>query len=136
MTSLANEKLNRLQNLMRTSKIDIVIIPLGVNFHWLFGIKEVPSERLLISIIEPEGSPKFLVPSFEAERIQKATKAKDVVGWGETENPFGRYQRINAPPNGTESNKDPSTGKQTPLNSKTQDIDYSDHISDTTLSVV
>jgi len=83
-----NEKLNRLQNLMRSSEIDTIIIPLGINFRWLFGVKEVPSERLLVSIIESEGSPQFLVPSFEVERIKKVNKAIEVVGWEETENPF------------------------------------------------
>ncbi|MHA1212472.1 MAG: M24 family metallopeptidase [Candidatus Heimdallarchaeota archaeon] len=85
---MINEKLNRLQNLMRSSKIDTIIIPLGVNFRWLFGVKDVPSERLLVSIIESEGSPQFLVPTFEIDRIKKMTKAVEVIGWEETENPF------------------------------------------------
>jgi Xaa-Pro dipeptidase len=88
MSTLINKKLNRLQNLMRTSEIDTIIIPLGINFRWLFGLKEVPSERLLASIIESEGSPQFLVPSFEVDRIKKATNVVEVVGWEETENPF------------------------------------------------
>lgn len=88
MSLLINKKLDRLQNLMRSSEIDTIIIPLGINFRWLFGVKELPSERLLVSIVESEGFPQFLVPSFEVERIKKVTKATEVVGWEETEDPF------------------------------------------------
>ena len=88
MPSLTNKKVKHLQNLMRSSQIDTIIIPLGINFRWLFGVKEVPSERLLVSIIESEGSPQFLVPTFEVDRIRKATKAVEVFGWEEIENPF------------------------------------------------
>ena len=59
-------KVKKLQHKMREANIDIVLVPLGINFKWLYNIKEEPSERLLISIIESENSPKFLVPAFEA----------------------------------------------------------------------
>ena len=59
MSLLINKKLDRLQNLMRSSEIDTIIIPLGINFRWLFGVKELPSERLLVSIVESEGFPQF-----------------------------------------------------------------------------
>ena len=73
---------------MRLFKIDKIIIPLGINFQWLFGVKDVPSERLLVSIVDSEDSPQFLAPAFEVERIKKLTKAVEVIGWEETENPF------------------------------------------------
>ncbi len=81
-------KVEKLQHKMRKSDIGAVIIPLGINFKWLYNIKEEPSERLLVSIIKSEGEPNFLVPSFESNRIKKATGSSDVVGWDETDNPF------------------------------------------------
>jgi Xaa-Pro dipeptidase len=89
---LKEEKLKRLQNLMHSSKIDTVIIPFGINFYWLFGVKEVPSERLLVGIVDSEGPPRFLAPAFEVNRVKKVTKAVDVVGWEETENPFEKLE--------------------------------------------
>lgn len=67
--------------------IDLLLIPLGINFRWLYGIKENPSERLLVSIIRSEGEPQYLVPSFEVNRIKKLTNASNVIGWDENENP-------------------------------------------------
>ncbi|MHA2168198.1 MAG: M24 family metallopeptidase [Candidatus Hodarchaeales archaeon] len=96
---MKEEKLNRLQNLMRSSKIDTVIIPLGINFHWLFGVKEVPSERLLVGIVDSEGPPHFLAPAFEVNRVKKVTKAVEVVGWEETENPFEKLATTIIPDN-------------------------------------
>ncbi|MHA1975541.1 MAG: M24 family metallopeptidase [Candidatus Hodarchaeales archaeon] len=86
-----NPKLTRvkkLQHKMRETNIDIVIVPLGINFKWMYDTKEEPSERLLVSVIESEDSPKFLVPAFESDRIKKITGVPNVTGWEETENPF------------------------------------------------
>ena len=86
-----NQKLLRVEKLqheMRSSNIDIIIVPLGINFKWLYNIKEEPSERLLISIIGSEDPPKFLVPAFESNRIKKVTDISEVTGWEETEDPF------------------------------------------------
>ncbi len=86
-----NQKLLRVEKLqheMRSSNIDIIIVPLGINFKWLYNIKEEPSERLLISIIGSEDPPKFLVPAFESNRIKKVTGISEVTGWEETEDPF------------------------------------------------
>ena len=81
-------RVEKLQHKMREANIDLVIVPLGINFKWMYNIKEEPSERLLISVIESENSPKFLVPAFESDRIKKVTGMPDVTGWEETDNPF------------------------------------------------
>ncbi len=81
-------RVEKLQHKMRNADIDCVIVPLGINFCWLYSIKEDPSERLLISVITSEGVPTFLVPSFEADRIKKASGVSQVIGWNETEDPF------------------------------------------------
>ncbi len=81
------KKVSKVQEIMRKEDIDLLLVPLGINFRWLYGIKENPSERLLLSIIGSEDKPKFLVPAFEVDRIKKLTKASDVIGWEETENP-------------------------------------------------
>jgi Xaa-Pro aminopeptidase len=73
---------------MRNSNIETLVIPLGINFRYLFGLLEEPSERLLVGIIKTEGSPKLLVPSFELDRLKKMTGISECIGWEETQDPF------------------------------------------------
>lgn len=78
----------RIQKKMQEKEIDVIIVPLGINFRWLYGLKEKPSERLYISVIEPEDPPKMLVPSFEVDRAKRVTGVSDVTGWEETDDPY------------------------------------------------
>lgn len=73
---------------MRESQIDSLIVSLGINFRYLFGLMEEPSERLLVGIIEAEGSPKMIVPSFEVNRIRELTGVQECRGWEETSDPY------------------------------------------------
>jgi Xaa-Pro dipeptidase len=79
---------SRLQTHMQNSNIGVIIVPLGVNFRWLFSKLETPSERLVVGIIAAEGPPKFLVPSFEVDRIKLLTGVSECVGWEETQDPY------------------------------------------------
>lgn len=79
----------KLKSNMRKLQIESVIISSGINFRYIFGVMEEPSERLLVGIIEAENSPKMLVPSFELERIKKLTSSIDCIGWEETQDPYG-----------------------------------------------
>jgi Xaa-Pro aminopeptidase len=81
------ENVSKVQEIMRKEDIDVILIPLGINFRWLHGFKENPSERLLIGVIGSDGEPQYLVPSFEVNRIKKLTGASNVISWEETENP-------------------------------------------------
>ena len=81
-------RISKIQEKMREDEIDVIIVPLGTNFLWLYGLKEKPSERLYVSIIEPDDPPKMLVPSFEVNRTKRATGVSDVIGWDETDNPY------------------------------------------------
>ncbi len=87
-------KLARLKSHMRKSQIENLIVSLGINFRYIFGLMEEPSERLLIGIIEAEGSPKMLVPSFEVDRIKKITGVKDCRGWEETSDPYSLLSEL------------------------------------------
>ncbi|MHA1331012.1 MAG: M24 family metallopeptidase, partial [Candidatus Hodarchaeales archaeon] len=92
--TLYKDRITRVSDHMRQHDIDVMIIPLGINFRWLFGILEEPSERLLIAIIDNEGESKILAPSFEINRIKKLTGVKDCIGWGEEEDPFSILQKV------------------------------------------
>jgi len=87
-------KLIRLRSYLRESQIDSLIVPLGINFRYLFGLMEEPSERLLVGIIEAEGPPKMLVPSFEVNRIKKLTGVQECIGWEETSDPYNLLSEL------------------------------------------
>ncbi|UCG01671.1 MAG: aminopeptidase P family protein [Candidatus Heimdallarchaeota archaeon] len=87
-------KLAKLKSHMRKFQIESLIISPGINFRYTFGFMEEPSERLLIGIIEVEGSPKMLVPNFEVDRIKRLTGIKDCRGWEETSDPYGMLSEL------------------------------------------
>jgi Xaa-Pro dipeptidase len=87
MSIMAN-KVSRLQEKLRKLNVDCVIVPLGVNFRWLFNSLEESSERLLVGIIDSENPPQLLVPSFEVERMKKMTGLASCIGWDEIEDPY------------------------------------------------
>ncbi|MFW9903688.1 MAG: M24 family metallopeptidase [Candidatus Thorarchaeota archaeon] len=87
-------KLARIKSHMKKFQIDNLIVSLGINFRYTFGLMEEPSERLLIGIIEVERSPKMLVPSFEVNRIKKLTGVKECRGWEETSDPYSLLAEI------------------------------------------
>jgi Xaa-Pro aminopeptidase len=82
---------------MRESNIDYIIVPLGVNFRWLFGVMEEPSERLLVGIINAESQKnpvEMVVPSFEAERMKKTIGISNVISWEETQDPYNMLSEL------------------------------------------
>ncbi len=85
---LSRKRLERIQEFMVQSNIGTILIPLGINFRYLFGQLEEPSERLLLGIIHGDDPPKLLTPSFEKSRMKKVTGVSDVIGWEETQNPY------------------------------------------------
>ena len=86
--SIIKNNVSRLQVMLRESNVDCVIVPLGINFRWLFNSLEDPSERLLVGIIDSENPPQLLVPTFEVERIKKMTGVRECIGWDEIQDPY------------------------------------------------
>lgn len=87
MTNLST-RVSLLLKEMENSQIDCVVVPLGINFRWLFGVLEDPSERLLIGIIDIDDKVKMFVPSFEADRIKRSTGISNIITWEETQDPY------------------------------------------------
>ncbi len=82
------DRVVKVQKEMRKKQIESLIVPPGVNFRYIFGLMEEPSERLLVGIIGAEDSAKLLVPSFEVDRLRKMTGITDCFGWEETQDPY------------------------------------------------
>lgn len=81
-------KVHRLQERMIKSQIDCIIVPLGINFRWLFAVMEEPSERLLVGVVHAERPIEMVVPSFEADRMKRITGISKTISWEETEDPY------------------------------------------------
>ncbi|MFX0122748.1 MAG: M24 family metallopeptidase [Candidatus Hodarchaeota archaeon] len=93
-SKIYTDRIAKLKSQMRKLQIGSVIVSLGTNFRYLFGLMEEASERLLIGIIEADNSPKMLVPSFEIDRIKEQTGIEDCVGWEETHDPYDQLQKL------------------------------------------
>ncbi|WP_455139631.1 M24 family metallopeptidase [Candidatus Hodarchaeum mangrovi] len=84
----------KVQERMCQINIDSIIIPLGINFRWLFGILEDPSERLIIAYVHSETEPVLIAPSFEVARFKRLTNIKNCIGWEETDNPYSMLKTL------------------------------------------
>jgi len=93
-------RITKVQERMRQIDIDSIIVPLGINFRWLFGILEDPSERLIIAYIQSESEPVLIAPSFEVARFKLLTGIKECIGWEEIENPYSILKKLIPAQNG------------------------------------
>lgn len=87
---------NRIQDLMNTENIDLLMIPLGINFRYFFGILEDPSERLILGMISKDSkTPMLITPSFEEERMKSLTgvSSNEIISWEDGENPFDKLKK-------------------------------------------
>ncbi|MFW9778655.1 MAG: M24 family metallopeptidase [Candidatus Heimdallarchaeota archaeon] len=104
-TAATNNKIATIRDILPKHGIDCVLIPLGINFRWTFGILEEPSERLVLAILTPEASPIIVAPAFEVDRMKRATGISEVIGWEELQDPYtmvpnlvGKCQKIAVDP--------------------------------------
>ncbi|MFW9998455.1 MAG: aminopeptidase P family protein [Candidatus Odinarchaeota archaeon] len=84
------ERLSKIQNLLRSNELAGLFCTLGVNFRYLLKSKAEPSERLTMGIITPDGLPEIICPAFEVSNIRVTTPVSEdrIHPWEETENPF------------------------------------------------
>lgn len=68
--------------------LDALLVPLGINFYYLFGKQGMPSERIIAGILPRDGDPFLLSPSFEKSNMQLSTGMEDIVVWEETDNAY------------------------------------------------
>ena len=79
---------DNLQERLKDSDYDAVLIPLGVNFTYYFKKEARPSERLTLGIISKNSDPFIITPSFEKSNLSKSTGLDDIAVWEETESPY------------------------------------------------
>jgi Xaa-Pro aminopeptidase len=80
----------RAQVAMKKSRMDALVLSLGVNYYYFTGLWKLPSERLLITIIPKEGRPIVIAPAFEEEIVRNSSKTRlgSIKAWQEHEDPY------------------------------------------------
>jgi len=81
-------RLERLQQELKTQKLDLLVVEPSTNFQYFAGYNPGRSERLIMLMVPADGAPVLVCPSFEVERIKRNSVIADVRGWEEQEDPW------------------------------------------------
>lgn len=80
---------DRLCALARQAGANLVFVTSGTTaFAYLAGGRIGRSERLIAMVIPVRGEPFLIAPAFEAERMRRETRVRDVRPWEEHEDPY------------------------------------------------
>ncbi|HEY2859286.1 MAG TPA: Xaa-Pro peptidase family protein [Terracidiphilus sp.] len=88
-------RIERARALMAENKIDAILVPAGTtNLYYFAGLKIWGGERMMALVLPAKGTPFFISPAFEAERLHEAVASgpfasgADVLTWQEDESPY------------------------------------------------
>ena len=85
-STLRDERLGRLQELMREAEIDIVAIAPTANMRYLLGFMPHPDERLC-ALLVGQASSRFVVPELNSDQVEAKTGLK-AIRWSDAEGPM------------------------------------------------
>jgi len=74
-------RIARLQQELKTQKLDLLVVEPSTNFQYFAGYNPGRSERLIMLMVPAGGAPALVCPSFEVERIKRNSVIADVRGW-------------------------------------------------------
>lgn len=78
-------RIRRVQDVMRSRDVDVVVLSVGADLPYLTGYEAMESERLTAFVVRPSGDPVMVVPELEAPRVIPGPF--DIRPWGELEDP-------------------------------------------------
>lgn len=82
------QRLAAAQRLLTQAKISCLFLTPGTNFYYLSGMPLHRSERLMALLVPDRGDPVVICPSFEEERVHRASPMAAIKTWEEDEDPF------------------------------------------------
>jgi Xaa-Pro dipeptidase len=88
------ERQEKARQLMRTNRINAVLLMSGTSLEYFAGVKWWPSERTFAMLLPAKGKPFFVCPAFEQaralEQLANSPQAgsADIRIWQEDENPY------------------------------------------------
>ena len=87
-------RIDRARSLMRANRIDAISLAGGTSLDYFTGIHWENSERLFAFVLPQRGSPFYIAPSFEEERLRErmsqapAGRESKILTWTEDQNPY------------------------------------------------
>jgi len=81
-------RINRLQQELKTQKVDLLVVEPSTNFQYFAGYNPGRSERLILLMVPAVGAPVVICPAFEVERLKRNSAVADVRGWEEQADPW------------------------------------------------
>lgn len=93
-TQERSERQEKARRLMKTNRIDAVLLMPGTSLEYFAGIKWWPSERTFAMVLPAKGEPFFVCPAFEQARAKEQLAnspqagASDIRIWQEDESPY------------------------------------------------
>jgi len=100
LTSITNKefqlRIEKTQKLLRDRSIQALFCTLGTNFQYLLNAKSNSFERLVLAIVNSNGTPHLICPAFELQNyIEKTPLTQDNISiWEEIEDPFLLVKKI------------------------------------------
>ncbi|MBY9021362.1 MAG: aminopeptidase P family protein [Candidatus Lokiarchaeota archaeon] len=100
MTSITNRefqlRIEKTQKLLRDRSIQALFCTLGTNFQYLLNAKSNSFERLVLAIINSNGTPHLICPAFELQNYLENTplSQENISVWEEIEDPFLLLKKI------------------------------------------
>ncbi|MFW9930257.1 MAG: M24 family metallopeptidase [Candidatus Thorarchaeota archaeon] len=90
------KRVSKVQEILKDQKIDVLFCTLGINSHYLFGLRAHLSERLTLGIVSRNSPAHLVCPAFEQENYSSSSSfTKEYIHiWEETENPFEKVATI------------------------------------------
>jgi Xaa-Pro dipeptidase len=87
-------RVDRARSLMRANRIDAIILAGGTSLDYFTGIRWGNSERLFAFVLPQKGTPFYIAPSFEEERLRErmsqapAGRESRILTWNEDQDPY------------------------------------------------
>jgi len=86
--SYFEERIVRVQELMRKEGAGLLIISPGANMRYMTGFTDDSLERMLLVFLFPEGEPRFLVPELYAAQVEERAAFPATHVWRDGQGPY------------------------------------------------
>jgi Xaa-Pro dipeptidase len=92
-------RLDRARTLLRSNKMDALVITTGTSLKYFIGFSTYQSERLFAWVLPATGAPFVVCPTFEEERMHEGLTlvpggaSTKIYTWNEDENPYNLVAR-------------------------------------------
>lgn len=87
------ERIRGVANRLRAAGLDLLVVGPSSDFYYLTGLAGLPSERLKVLLVSPQGEAAMVLPAFEASLVDHLPVRPTLYPWEETEDPLSALQR-------------------------------------------